>query len=200
MHQLAFRLSPLVAFYEVEVDEAVSLLIEWRHPLHLNGEKKVRPFGKLAYVMEERGRTCGCVILASTCNASVCQDEGLHRYNTVDIARIARSLDRRDEKCLRAILRITREYLVPYWLEQDWPRWQARSELLCGRPQIEAVSSTSLPGTKGSMYRLDGFTKLRTSKPKKPSGYQKASAANAIADGVTGLWVYRYPDPIVRNT
>jgi hypothetical protein len=62
--------------------------------------------------------------------------------------------------------------------------WSAE---LCGRPQIAAVSNTSLPGTPGSMYRFDGWERLRVSKGPKGGGHQKPSAANAIADGARGL-------------
>lgn len=119
----------------------------------------------------------------------------LHRYNTVDLARIARSPDRRDRGCLRAVLRIAREYLVPLWLD-IYPRWGERSAELCGRPQIAALSSTSLPGTPGRMYRFDGFEQLRVSTGPKGGGHQRPSAANAIDDGACGLWVYRYPQPL----
>ena len=189
--QLAFRLTPLVAFYQVEMAEAEELLIAWRHPLHLpddqhpDGRPYTRPFGRLPFVMEDQGRVAACVVLASTINASVCRDRGLHRYNTVDLARIARSPDRRDSKCLRAVLRIAREYLVPLW-PAAYPKWTS----------VAALASTSLPGTPGSMYRLDGFEKVRVSKPKNASGRQNVSAANAIADGATGLWVYQYPEPL----
>jgi hypothetical protein len=202
--QLALRLAPAIAFYQVDTAEAEELLIAWRHPLHLpddehpDGRPYTRPFGSLAFVMEERGRRAATVVLASSINASVSQDLGLHRYNCVDLARIARSPDRRDEQCLRAVLRITREYLVPLWLG-TYPRWDARSAELCGHPQIEALSSTSLPGTPGQMYRFDGFEQLRVSKGPKGGGRQRPSAANAIADGARGLWVYRYPRPLRRT-
>jgi hypothetical protein len=199
--QLAFRLDPLVAFYQVDVKtEAVPLLIEWRHDLHLNGETSIRPFWKIAFVMEDRGRPAGVVVLASTINASVCKDEGLHRYNTVDIARICRNPDRRDDKCLRAVLRITREYLVPVVLEQDYPRWRARSAEAAGRawPRIDGVSANSMPGKHdGDLYRFDGFRHVRTSKGAKGGGRQNPSKAEQIADGNRGLWVYRYPDPLM---
>lgn len=207
--QLALRLSPLVAFYEVDVGarslrggEAEGLLIAWRHPLHLptvkhpQGEPYTRPFGSLAFVMEDRGRVCACVVLASTINASVCKDRGWHRYNTVDLARIARSPDRRDEKCLRAVLRITREYLVPEWLGR-FAKWDARSAEKCGRTQVAALASQSLPGTPGNLYRFDGFEHIRTSRgPKGGGSYTRPSKANEIADGARGLWVYPYPQPI----
>lgn len=199
--QLALRLSPAIAFYEVDVDEATELLIAWRHPLHLpddehpRGRPYKRPYGSLAYVMEDHGRRAACVVLASTINASVCKPQGLHRYNVVDLARIARSPDRRDRRCLRAVLRISVEYLAPVWLGR-FPNWDARSAELCGRPQIDAVSSTSLPGTPGSIYRFDGWERLRVSTGPKGGGHQKPSAANAIADGARGLWAYRYPQPV----
>lgn len=199
--QLALRMSPAVAFYQVDLAEAEELPIKWRHPLHLPddeypaGRPYTRPFGSLAFVMEDRGRRAATVVLASTINTSVCKARGWHRYNTVDLARIARSPDRRDQQCLRAVLRITREYLVPLWLG-TYPRWDARSAELCGQPQIEVLSSTSLPGTPGQIYRFDGFQQIRTSKGPKGGGRQRASAANEIADGARGLWVYRYPEPV----
>ncbi|MCF6467314.1 hypothetical protein FAF44_02655 [Nonomuraea sp. MG754425] len=204
--QLALRMSPVVAFYQVDLPEVVELLIAWRHPLHLpddehpDGRPYTRPFGSLAFVMEDRGRVAAAVVLASTINASVSKTDGLHRYNTVDLARIARSPDRRDERCLRAVLRIARMYLVPMWLGA-YARWDARSAELCGgQPQIEALSSTSLPGTPGQLYRFDGFERIRVSKGPKGGSRQKPSAANEIADGARGLWVYRYPEPITTTT
>ncbi len=109
--QLALRLSPVVAFYQVDIDEAQEVLIEWRHPLHLpdeehpRGRPYTRPYGRMAFIMEDRGRRAAAVVLASTINASVFKERGWHRYNTVDLARIARSPDRRDQQCLRAVLR-----------------------------------------------------------------------------------------------
>lgn len=200
--QLALRMSPVVAFYQVDIGEAEELLITWRHPLHLpddehpTGRPYKRPFGSMAFVMEDCGRRAAVVVLASTINASVSKKQhGLHRYNTVDLARIARSPDRRDTQSLRAVLRITRLYLVPQWLGA-WPGWDARSAELCGQPQIEALASTSLPGTPGDMYRFDGFEQIRTSKGPKGGGHQRPSTANAIADGARGLWVFRYPEPL----
>lgn len=199
--QLALRLSPVIAFYQVHMAEAEELLIRWRHPLHLpddeypTGRPYTRPFGSLAFVMEDRGRPAATVVLASTVNTSVSRQHGWHRYNTIDLARIARSPNRRDQQCLRAVLRIARDYLAPLWLG-TYPNWDARSAELCGRPQIEALSSTSLPGTPGKLYRFDGFERIRVSKGAKGGGHQRPSAANAIADGARGLWVYRYPHPL----
>lgn len=201
--QLALRFSPVVAFYQVDIEEAEELLIAWRHPLHLpdeehpEGRPYTRPFGRMCFVMEDRGRIAAVVVLASTINASVCKPRGWHRYN---IARIARSPDRRDGKCLRAVLRITREYLVPSWIGA-YPKWDKRSGELCGKPTIVAVASTSLPGTegKGDLYRFDGFKRVRVTKGAKGGGHQKPSAANAIADGARGLWVYQYPQPITAR-
>ncbi|GAA2628057.1 hypothetical protein GCM10010411_76640 [Actinomadura fulvescens] len=200
--QLALRMSPAVAFYQVDLAEAEELLIKWRHPLHLPdgdhpaGRPYTRPFGSLAFVMEDRGRHAAAIVLASTINPSVSKIHGWHRYNTVDLARIARSPDRRDQHCLRAVLRIARDYLVPHWIGR-YPGWDARSAEMCGgRPQIAALVSTSLPGTPGHMYKFDGFIKIRESKGPKGGGHQNPSAANLIHDGARGLWAYRYPEPI----
>ena len=199
--QLTMRLSPVVAFYQVGIAEAEELLIAWRHPLHLpnddypHGRPYTRPFGSMAFVMEDRGRRAAAVILASTINTSVNKTQGLHRYNTVDLARIARNPDRRDQQCLRAVLRIARDYLVPLWLG-TYPKWDARSAELSGQPQIDALSSTSLPGTPGNLYRFDGFDRIRVSTGAKGGGHQRPSAANTIHDGARGLWIYRYPPPV----
>jgi hypothetical protein len=203
---MALRLSPAVAFYQVASREAERLLIDWRHPLHLptaeypDGHPYTRPFGRLPFVMEDRGRPAAVVIIASTPNASVASSRGLNRYNTLDLARIARSPDRRDQGCLRAVLRISRDYLVPQWLSA-YPGWSARSaELNGGRAQIRALASTSLPGTPGNLYRFDGFTKVRTSVGPMGGGRQKPSRANAIADGARGLWIYEYPAPLTDRS
>lgn len=194
--QLTLRLSPAVAFYEVALAEAVELLIRWRHPLHLPTEEHPigtpysRPFGRMAFVMEAGGRRAAVVVLASTVNASVSKDHGLHRYNVVDLARIGRSPDRRDRRCLRAVLRIAVEYLAPLWPAR-YPRWA----------ELAAVVSTSLPGTVSSaaagtsgLYRFDGWSRLRTTRGPHGGGtYSRPSAANRIADGERGLWAYRYP-------
>jgi hypothetical protein len=207
--QLTLRLSPTVAFFEVSVAEAQDALIAWRHPLHLPddefpaGRPYRRPFGSVGFAMEDGGRLAAVVILASTINASVSKDQDLHRYNVVDLARIARSPHRRDRRCLRAVLRIAVEYLVPTWLGR-FPGWDARSaELADGRPQIAAVASTSLPGTLSArsaghsgLYRFDGFDRLRVSTGPKGGARQRPSAANRIANGERGLWTYRYPTPL----
>lgn len=199
IRQLALRWSPLVAFYEVPLQEAQAHLIAWRHPLHLPtpehpaGRPYDRPFGRISFVMEHEGRPAAVVVLASTVNASVAKDRGLHRYNCVDLARIGRSTDRRDGHSLRAVLRIAREYLVPLW-PRRYPRWE----------RVDALVSTSLPGTLSAtsggtagLYRFDGFERLRvTTGPSGGGTYGRPSHANAIGDGARGLWVYRYPEPV----
>jgi hypothetical protein len=201
--QLALQWNPLVAFYEVALAEAEELLIAWRHPLHLpteqypNGRPYTRPFGHMAFVMEDGGRRAAVVVLASTVNASVSKKHGLHRYNCVDLARLARSPDRRDARCLRAVLRTTREYLVPLWPRRYPQRW----------PRVDAAVTTSLPGTVSArsaghagLYRFDGFERLRvTAGPSGGGTYGTPSAANVIGDGERGLWAYRYPVPLLAT-
>jgi hypothetical protein len=83
---MALRWSPAVAFYRVELKEAEELLIAWRHPLHLpddeypQGRPYTRPFGRLPFVMEDRGRPAAVVVIASSVNTSVARDRDLHRY------------------------------------------------------------------------------------------------------------------------
>jgi hypothetical protein len=199
--QLAFRRDPAIAFYEVPMAQAQDLLIAWRHPLHLpteehpQGQPYNRPCGRIRFLMEDAGRPAAVVVLASTINVNVSKEHGLHRYNCVDIARLGRSPDRRDKRCLRAVLRVAVEYLVPLWPRRYPRHW----------PRVDAVVSTSLPGTlsarsagSAGLYRFDGFRRPRVTRG--PSGggtYGKPSAANTIDDGERGLWAYRCPTPLL---
>lgn len=97
---------------EIAKEEAVKLLIQWRHKLHLKGEPYQRPYGSMFFRMDVLGRPAAVVALASSCNTWVSKKHGLGRYDCVDLARICRTPDRRDTYCLRAVLRLSREYLV----------------------------------------------------------------------------------------
>jgi hypothetical protein len=84
---------------------------------------------------------------------------GLTRRNTVDLARIARSEDPRHGNCLRAALRLWREYLAVTHVEYT----RVVDELA-------AAVTFSLPGKAGSLYRADGWRKLRDRKPSRGGG------------------------------
>jgi hypothetical protein len=182
---------PVIAWWEINEEEAVKILIDWQHKLHLNGEPYERPFGTLFFRMDVLGRPAAVVALASSPNVWVSKKHQLGRYDCVDLARICRSPDRRDEFCLRAVLRLAREYLVPLYPQRYPKKWSV----------VKAVCANSLPGTpsskreaKAGMYRFDGWELLRLTAGKGGGGKRgKPSKAAAIADGVRGLWVYRYP-------
>jgi hypothetical protein len=182
---------PIIGWWEIEKDQAVEFLIAWQHKLHLKGELYTRPFGSMFFLMEVMGRPAAVVVLASTCNTWVSKERNLSRYDCVDLARICRSPDRRDEHCLRAVLRLAREYLVPLWPIRYPDHWSV----------IRAACANSLPSTasakpdgKTGMYRFDGWVRIRASKSKGGGGKRgRPSKAAEIGDGNRGLWVYLYP-------
>jgi hypothetical protein len=181
---------PIIGWWEIEKTEAVELLIAWRHKLHLQGETYTRPFGSMFFLMEVMGRPAAVVALASSPNEWVSKKHGLGRYDCVDLSRICRSPDRRDEFCLRAVLRLAREYLVPLYPVRYPKKWSL----------VKAACANSLPGTPSSkqepnsgMYRFDGWVRIRVTKGKGGGGKRgRPSKAAEIGDGSRGLWVYFY--------
>lgn len=187
---------PVIGWWEIEKTEAVRLLIDWQHKLHRKGQDYKRPFGSMYFRMDVLGRPAAVVVLASSPNPSVSHQHGLHRYNCVDLARICRSPDRRDESCLRAVLRLSREYLVPLYPQRYPKKWSV----------VEAAIANSLPGTpssevepNNSMYRFDGWERLRLAKAKDTSSGKRGKPSQAAGidddEDLIGLWVYRYPVP-----
>jgi hypothetical protein len=182
---------PIISVWEINKKEAERLLIAWRHELHLNGERYTRPFGSMFFLMEVMGRPAAVVVLASSCNEWVSKERNLRRYDCVDIARLCRSPDRRDDFCLRAVLRLSREYLVPLYPIRYPKKWSV----------IRAACANSLPSTasarpdgKTGMYRFDGWVRIRVTKGKGGGGKRgRPSKAAEIGDGNRGLWVYFYP-------
>lgn len=182
---------PVIGWWEIAKDEAVKLLIRWRHKLHLKGEPYQRPYGSMFFRMDVLGRPAAVVALASSCNTWVSKKHGLGRYDCVDLARICRSPDRRDTYCLRAVLRLSREYLAPLYPQRYPKKWGV----------LKAVCANQLPKDDGSplevrnsMYRFDGFELIRVTKGKGGGGQRgRPSRAADIGDGTRGLWLYRYP-------
>ncbi len=182
---------PIIGWWEIARPEAEHYLIEWRHKLHLAGEKYTRPFGRMFFLMEVMGRPAAVVALASSCNKWVSKKHSLTRYDCVDIARLCRSPDQRDEYCLRVVLRLAREYLVPLWPLRYPKKWT----------EVRAACANSMPSTasaqpdgKSGMYRFDGWVRLRVTRGKGGGGKRgRPSKAAEIGDGTRGLWVYFYP-------
>jgi hypothetical protein len=188
---------PIIGCWEIEKAEAVGYLIDWQHKLHQEGEDYKRPFGSMYFRMDVMGRPAAIVVLASTCNKWVSKKHGLKRFDCVDLARICRSPDRRDENCLRAVLRLAREYLVPLYPQRYPEHWSV----------VKAACANSLPSTasakpdgKTGMYRFDGWERIRVTKGKGGGGKRgRPSKAAEIGDGARGLWIWRYPDPTLRT-
>ena len=188
---------PIIGCWEIDKQEAVGYLIAWRHKLHANGEDYKRPFGSMYFRMDVMGRPAAVVVLASTCNKWVSKKHGLARFDCVDLARICRSPDRRDENCLRAVLRLAREYLVPLYPQRYPDHWNV----------VKAACANSLPSTasakpdgKTGMYRFDGWERIRVTKGKGGGGTRgRPSQAAEIGDGARGLWIWRYPDPTLHS-
>lgn len=184
---------PIIGWWEIEQHEAEELLIGWKHRLHENGEPYKRPFGSMYFRMDVMGRPTAVVVTASSCNEWVSKKHGLGRYDCVDLARICRSPDHRDTYCLRAVLRLSREYLAPLFPLRYPKKWSV----------LKAVCANQLPKADGSrlevrnsMYAFDGFELVRVTKGMGGGGKRgRPSKAADIGDGIRGLWVYRYPEP-----
>lgn len=185
---------PILDVVEIDIHQTDRLLAQWRHPLG----PASRRFGRMSFALRAFDTPVAVCVSASAPNASapnasVHQDYGLHRLNTVELARIAR----RDPAATLAALRLWREYLAPLFAKRyassGW-----------GRDTLRAAITYSLPGTPASapdghgIYRRDGWTRIRRRKLTHPgpnSGWSKPSTAAPLADGIAGLWVWCYQPP-----
>ncbi len=186
---------PILEVVEIDIKEADRLLVQFRHPLPPASRRR---FGRMSFALRAFDEPVAVCVSASTPNRSVHQDYGLHRLNTVELARIAR----RDPPATLAALRLWRAYLAPMFAER-----YAQSGW--GRYSLRAAITYSLPGTPSSapdghgIYRRDGWTCIRRRKLTQPgprSGWSQPSAAAPIADGIAGLWVWWYGEPPDPNT
>ncbi len=185
--------TPIIGWWEIDKHEAVRLLIGWKHKLHENGEPYERPFGSMFFRMDVMGRPAAVVAIASTCNKWVSKKHGITRYDAVDLARICRSPDRRDTYCLRAVLRLSREYLAPLY-PQRYPKKWSVLKAVCAN-SMPRTDEAEIDGTTG-MYRFDGFELIRVTGGKGGGGKRgKPSKVAHIGNGKRGLWLYRYPQP-----
>ena len=102
---------PILEMVEIEIRTADRLLAEFQHPLPPASRRR---FGRIAYALRAFGTPVAVCVSASAPNPSVAQDHGLHRLNTVELARIGR----RDPAATLAALRLWREYLAPLFAER----------------------------------------------------------------------------------
>jgi hypothetical protein len=181
---------PIVDVVEIDIRQADRLLAEFHHPLPPASR---RPFGRMSFALRAFEEPVAVCVSASAPNASVHQDHGLHRRNTVELARIGR----RDPPATLAALRLWRTYLAPLFVERyAGAGWGAHT--------LRAAITYSLPGTPASapdghgIYRRDGWTCIRRRRLTRPgpnSGWSKPSAAAPLSDGIAGLWVWWYVPP-----
>lgn len=181
---------PVFSIREVRAAEADPLLHEWGHPLgglH-PGKPGGRPFGYMAFIGEALGRPVSVLISASAPNKSVSKTHGLHRYNTVELARVGRPDS--DAQATLAAVRLWSVYLAPLWVARYPHLWSG----------LDAAISYSLPGTpsaqdpmKGMYHRL-GWKNLGRRNPSTPgaTSRSKRSQTDFIADGIKGLWIWEY--------
>ena len=165
-------LGPIMSVDLVKLAEANALLTLWDHPLDACN----RPFGSMSHVLSIEGQPVAVTVAASTVSSTVA---GYQRRQVVELARIARSPEH--PWAMRPMLRLWRADLAQRWAY--WP--------------VSAAVSYSLPGTKGDIYRFDGwrFVKhVKRSSPGKGSTWAKPSASDVIGDGIKGLWIYDYPE------
>lgn len=95
------------------------------------------------------------------------------RGELVELARIARSPEH--PRLMRVMLRLWSAYLA-----ERWPYWSA-----------PLAVSYAMPGTRGDIYRFDGWIRVGPRKPSGGSGTwtRARPAVNDLADGVKTLWV-----------
>lgn len=182
----------LVGMLEISKSEASDLLIEFAHPMHTpNAEHPAglpytRGWCFRGWALVVGGDAVGVVVSADPSAPVVDSTRGLHRRNTVDLARIARSPSERHEHCLRALLRLWREYAAPLYAEYRHV------------DHVTAAVTYSLPGKAGHIYRADGWRKIRSRKPSRGGGgWSKGSRVASLGDAgdELGTWLWEYPSP-----
>jgi len=185
--------TPLISVVEITKGEASDLLIDFAHPMHRPtsefpaGQPYRRGFCFRAWALVVGSEAAAVMVSADPSGPVIDKATGLTRRNTVDLARIARSEDPRHGNCLRAALRLWREYLAVTHVEYT----RVVDELA-------AAVTFSLPGKAGSLYRADGWRKLRDRKPSRGGGgWSNRSRVAHLADAgyEIGTWVWRYPQP-----
>jgi hypothetical protein len=166
--------SPAIEIRRLNRKEANILAEAWS-PL---GEER-RPFGYTAFALFVKREPVALATAGSTVSASVDQELGLNRHNVIELTRLCRSEDPAAAGSLRVMLRLWREFLAtPYW-----PYYPDTTKV--------ALVTYQLPGTKGHIYRTDGWVRLRDCKPWGGAGtWQRGSRTGSHPDG---LWVYFLP-------
>ena len=167
-------LLPILGVEQLPNHEADALLTSWGHYLG----PCARPFGKQSFVLHIDGRPVSMATSASTVSATVRlnDDETLARNEVVELARLCSAPGASD--WTRVMLRAWRNLLA-----LSWPHWQVRA----------AVAYSQNAHHPGHVYRTDGWTKARETKPSGGGGQWSGKRAEGhAAHGVKTLWVWRY--------
>lgn len=166
-----------VSAVRLDRGEVNRLLTDWDHQLGPCD----RPFGQDHHGLLVGGRLVAATVTASTVSSTVTDEHGVvwPRNQLVELARIVR--DPGEPWVLRVMLRLWREVLA-----HEWEHWPAA-----------AAVSYALPGRSGNLYRFDGWTFVRWTKPSSGGGtWSGPGRANGVGDGRKGLWIYRYPGAV----
>jgi len=187
---------PVISIVQATKREVGDLLIEWGHPLHApdnahpTGRPYLRPFCFDGWILIAFGRPAAVMVSADPINRVVDSALGLHRRNSVELARICRAPDQRHQRCLVAALRLWRDYLTVLF-DRYW-----------GDGAIVAATTYSLPSRSGDLYRTCGFRRVRSARPNAGGGTwsnpsragDAVSARDIVESGRDmGLWLYRIP-------
>lgn len=171
---------------------ASEYLLRWGHRLHLDGRGYRRPFGFQALLFDIFGEEAALTVSGSYPNERIAglrpENADLHRYNTVDLARVCRAPNARHYRATRLV--------ITTWLQYAVPLWAARYQ--CS--PVAAVT-LSMPETAGEIYRWCGFRK-QSDRPvsRRAGGHQPDGSiiTQLVADAdveeqlKTGLWVHRF--------
>lgn len=158
---------PIVGLYQMDVEVANRLLVEWDHKL---GACE-RPFHQEAFALELSGEPIAVAISASIVNGPVA---GFERQETVELARMGA----RVRWANRVMLRLWRESCA-----QLWPCWPVKA----------AISYSKNSMHSGNLYRFDGWEKVREDCGSSGGGtYSRRRHPTEAVHGSKTLWLWRF--------
>lgn len=169
---------PVVGLFPISNDECNRWLTEWGHKLGPCN----RPFRSESWALELDGIP---VAVAMTCSIVHGPAAGFQTNECVELARLAAS----NPWANRVMLRLWREVCARKW-QGGWAP--------------KAVVSYSHNGLhKGSLYRTDGWTKVKDNAGSTGNGgnwgRRSKGYANPVVHGLKTLWVYKYPNKVDDN-
>lgn len=160
-----------VAFGPINQQLGNRLLEDWGHYLG----PCLRPFGIEAWLLEVNGDPVCVAVGATSVATSV---GGIPRNECVELARLCTVPGQR--WATRVGLRLWREVAAP-----TWPHWPVRA----------AVAYSQNARHDGSLYRFDGWKRVRTDAGTTTGGGQWTKTRDDAhpATGPKSVWVWDYP-------